>query len=421
MIVLVGCILIIVAILLLLRCKSGNAESDTASIEIPYGPFVVHADANTGKTFDRNYGMVKYTNVKYSVWYEGKPVAFPGTLQTNTGLPFVWQVYALRDAPEPTLIAGSQSLYQIYLKEGQPVIEPLYTQGSDFASLQFLDSQDGQPGPYMEVYARNEASDLDRLDTLSGGRWLLISGHVVMDVQTRRTWLFNKDNSAVNNYSFPQPDGALAFSPNQKWIVFHAGFQSWNTPDSLLPDSEHAIVVYDFENDKGYAVVYDDTDTRMKDVRDVNLDWFNTYFEWNNSGDVLSLKKWDKLPNWTGRFVESDGYYYLYPVKAEMLPVFQEFVLQQMGWDQANILEDTTKLYTGRMIQLGNPETKLGIVFDEDAQQISFSRYLYVEDSPQYHELVKKIADAFDAELLSGKHQEYFGRIVSETKKIRSM
>ncbi len=259
---------------------------------------------------------------------------------------------------------------------------------------------------------------MDQLDTLKGGRYLLVSGHQVLDIQSSKLMPFNKDNNAVDNYSYPQPDGAIAFSPDRKKIVFNAAFQSWNTEQANLPDSEHALIVYDFETDKGYSVLYDDTDTRMKNFEDINLDWFNTYFEWNTNGDTLSLKKWDKLPYWTGSFKEKDNYYYLYPVKAAMLPVFKDFVLHQMEWDASNVLSDKTAEYSGRTIELGSGTTKLDIVFREDEQQISFSRGLYENDSPAYKAMVEKIARGFDAELSSGKHQEHFGRIVSETKRI---
>jgi hypothetical protein len=38
----------------------------------------------------------------------------------------------------------------------------------------------------------------------------------VLDVQTGKQMLFNKDNNAVDNYSYPQPNGALAFLPITK-------------------------------------------------------------------------------------------------------------------------------------------------------------------------------------------------------------
>ncbi len=159
----------------------------------------------------------------------------------------------------------------------------------------------------------------------------------------------------------------------------------------------------------------------MKNISDINRDWFNTYFEWNTNGDTLSLKKWDKLPNWAGSYSETDNYYYLYPVKAGMLPGFKDFVLAQMAWNETNIINDTSAEYSGRTIELGSGATKFDIVFKEDEQQISFSRNLYETDTPEYKMLVQKIAKVFNDELLSGKYQEHFGRIMSETKRILNL
>ncbi len=408
-------------ILFYLLRKVMGADTTSIQKEMAYGPFVIRAEAITGKSYNINYGMSKQTSISYSIWFEGKPVVFPSALQTNTGLAFLWRVYALPDAPTPTLLAGSQSLYLIYIKDGQAIVEPVLEQSREFASVQFLDSDAGQPGPFMEVFSKSDTLGMDQLDTLQGGRYLLVSGHQVLDIQSGKLMLFNKDNNAVDNYSYPQPDGALAFSPDQKKIVFNAAFQSWNTEQANLPDSEHALIVFDFETDKGYSVLYDDTDTRMKNIEDITLDWFNTYFEWNANGDTLSLKKWDKLPYWTGSYRVKDNYYYLYPVKAGMLPVFKDFVLHQMEWDATNVLSDKTAEYSGRTIEIGTATMKLDIVFREDEQQISFSRGLYENDSPEYKTMVEKIARAFDEELLSGKHQEHFGRIVSETKRIMEL
>ena len=402
-----------------------NKENAAKNIEktISYGPFTIHVRASTGKGFNINYGITTYTNVAYSISHAGKPVTFPGALQNNTGLPFLWKVYARPGAPDPTLIAGSQSLYLIYLKNGAPVVEPLLEQGYDFASLQFLDSENGQPGAYSEVFSKNEATDLEKLDSLEGGRFLMVSEHAILEVQTGKIWQFNVSNEAVENYSFPAPHGALAFSPDQKSIVFRAQFQAWNTPDEDLPDSEHALVVFDFEKNKGYAVRFDDTDTRLTDIQNAGFQWFERYFEWQKTPDgyQLQLRKLEKLPNWTGRYNPQDNYYTLFPVKPGMLPVFLDYVLNQMGWSKTNIVKDETHEYTGRCLDLVSGKIKLDIVFKEDEQILTFSKNLYTDDSPEYQALVKKIAGAFDAELASGKHQEHFGRILSETKRIRGL
>jgi len=414
-------LLVIALILVAVYFYFKPTVANNFSKDIQYGPFTVRVSAKTGKTFNMNYGMVNYTDMAYTILHKDKSIVFPGTLQNNTGLPFLWAVYPLSGAPDPTLVAGSQSLYLIYLKNGVPVVEPILQQGYDFASLQFLDSENGQPGRYSEVFMKNEIDNLEKLDTLAGGRYLMVSEHAVLDVQTRKIWVMNKDNEAAENYSFPSPHGALAFSPDQKSIVFQAEFQSWNTEDKDLPDSEHALVAYDFEKNSGYAVKYDDTDTRMIRVDENDHKWFDTYFEWKKlpEGDRLQQRQLKKLPNWTGKFNPQDNYYTLYPVKPGMLPVFLEFVLAQMSWTKANIMKDTTGEYSGRSLTLGSGPTKLNIGFKEDEQKLTFSRDVYDVKNRENDPLIKKIADAFNAELTTGNYQEHFGRIFSETKQIR--
>ena len=402
-------------------CLGGNnIEKDIA-----YGPFTIRATATKSKQFNINYGMVNQTNVAYTILYNGKPIAFPDALQSNTGLPYLWRVYALPGAPDPTLVAGSQSLYLIYLKNGASVVESILEQHHDFASMQFLDSESGQPGPYQEVYARSNTDDLDKLDSLAGGRFLLVSEHAVLDVQTRNIRRFNPNNNDVENYSFPSPHGALAFSPDRKSIVFRGAFQSWNTADEDLPDSEHAFVVYNIEQDSGYAVKFDDTELRLLSIDEMDFAWFEKFFEWEKSaqGYRLRLRELEKAPYWKGSFKVdyASPYYTLYPVKATMLPAFLAFLEQQTGWTKANIVEDKFHEYTGRILTFASGELKFDVTMKEDAQTLLFSKHLYANATPEYTALVKKIADAFEAELASGKYQEHFGRIESETKKIRGV
>jgi len=307
------------------------------------------------------------------------------------------------------------------------VVQPIYTQGSDFATLQFLDYPSGQPGTEISVFSVDDTTDMEKPVILQGGRYLLVSGHVVLDVSNLHAWKFNINNNDIDNYTFPSPPGALAFSPDRKGIVFNGEFQSWNTETKDLPDSEHALVVYHYEADEGYIVKYDDTETRLKGISDISIEWFNQFFEWTSTAGAaqkLQLKFLLHKPNWSGKYTEKDNYYILYPVNKSMLPVFLEFVLSQMNWTKDHIIQDETGEYTGRVIALGDNDTKLDLRFKEDEQKISFSKYLYLNDGPEnskYLTIIKKIADAFDHELSLGKYQEHFGKIISETKHIRSL
>ena len=415
---------LIVASILLYLWFSKRSNANSTEKEFTYGPFTIKAVANTGSAFDLNHGYVKQTEVVYSIFYEGKAIQFPKKLETNTGLPFLWRVFALPGTPSPSLIAGSQSLYLIYIQDKTLVVEPLVEQSSNFPSLQFLDSENGQPGPFTEVFIKNDPAEMEILDQLEGGRFLMITQHAVLDVQTRKIWRFNTQKQSLDNYSFPWPHGALAFSPDQTSMVFQAEFQGWNTQDADLPETEHGLVVYNFLKDTGYVVPYNDTETRMINVQNIDTKWLNTFFEWkqDKTGKLqLQLRQLEKLPPWKGTYDPRDHYYTLYPVKPGMLSVVLNFVLNQIGGSEANILEDKTGEYTGRTLILASGDLKLDINFKEDEQTLTFSKHLYAETSPEYIELVEKIANAFDRELSSGKHQEHFGRIVSQVRKIRGI
>lgn len=416
-------ILVLITVSLFSKC-SGTTESFEKTIS--YGPFEIRIEASSGKQFDLDKGKVGWTRVAYSIWHDGKPVPFPKELQSNTGLPYLWRVYALPGATDPTLLAGSQSLFLIYLQDGAPVVQPILEQNSDFASLQFLDSENGQPGPYTEVYARNSTDNLDLLDSLQGGRFLMIGKQAVLDVQTRRVRTFHTNNHDVDHYNFPTPHGALAFSPDQKSIVFRANFQTWDTADEDLPDTEKALVVYDYQEDNGYALVFDDNDLRLLDVDEMDYDWFERFFEWENSdsGGRLAIRKLEAPPYWSGRFkveYETNPYYTLYPVKDGMLPVFLALLEQHSGLRSSNIVEDKYHEYTGRIITFAADGLKFDVTFMEDSQTLLFGKHLYSEGNQEYVAKVKEIAEAFDAELALGKHQEHFGKIISDTKQIRGL
>lgn len=401
-----------------------RGSSSHFSKDIPYGQFTVRIQAIKQKNLNLQHGIVNVTNVAYTIWYAGKPIVFPEALQNNTGLPFLWAVYALPGTPTPTLVAGSQSLYLISGQDGKPLVEPLVEQGSSFASLQFLDGANGQPGPFYEVAMKQKMPDLDTLESLAGGRYLMVSEQAVLDVATGRIWRFNRHKLPLADYGFPNPHGALAFSPDQQSIVFKAQYQGGNTPVENWPDSEYALVVYHFKKDSGYVVPFDPTATRMNGhFADFNQPWFTTFFAWKKepAGERLEVRQLQEPPNWTGQYDPSDHYYTLYPVKPSLLPILVDFVLAQMGWSKDQILQDTRGEYAGHCVKLGDGAVALEVCYRADDRKLTLSKELYATQTPEYAALVKKIATAFNAELAGGHHQVYFGRVLNETKRVHGL
>ena len=158
-----------------------NKAPTNTIISSDVGPFTIETITQTGKAFNANYGMVNQTTISYAVKYKGEPLKMSDNLETNTGLPGIWRVFFLKDAPTPSLILGSQSLYLVTIENDKPVIKTLFEQGSDFASIQWLDSEEGQPGMYREVYSSDQA---DTEVELSGGRYMAISHAVILDTKT---------------------------------------------------------------------------------------------------------------------------------------------------------------------------------------------------------------------------------------------
>lgn len=384
----------------------------TAKVEV--GPFTIQADAATGKTFNVNYGLVDSTNVAYSIWFQGRPIQAPEQLESNTGLPFLWKVYEVRGTSEPTLIAGSQSLFMVKIKNGQPVVTPIQKQFSDFASLQFLDSQSGQPGVVHTVFMSSSPEDMDKIEVLEGGRLLLVCGLNVLDIESGEIWSFSTQGRSLDNYSFPSPHdaGALAFSPDQKSVLFHGEFQTWN--NDLTDYAKYAMVVFDFKTDKGYVLPYDDNELRLTSFANVNYDWFASRFEWVKSEaghDVVQLRPHEHPYPWLGQYKPRDNYFILYPVKPEMFEPFTDFVLNQLGWTREAIVKDESQVYSGRTILLARDGVKLDVNIREDDRQISLSKHLYLNvpsSDATYNSLVKKIAEAFNRQLSQGEYQQYF-------------
>lgn len=388
----------------------------TKKVEV--GPFTIQADAATAKTFNINYGFVDGTSVAYSIWYGGKPIQPPERLESNTGLPYLWKVYEVKGTSEPTLIAGSQSLFMVKLRNGQIEVTPLFKQFSDFATLQFLDSQSGQPDGERTVFSCNRVDEMDQIEVLDGGRLLLVCGTTVVDIESCKQWSFSKSGRTLDNYSFPNPAGALAFSPDRKSIVFSGEFQTWNTQSKDY--IKHALVVFDFENDSGYTVPFDQSELRLRSFENITRSWFESRFEWvqdESKMDRLRVRPHDKPYPWLGEYKSRDNYYYLYPIKKEMFELFLDFVLNHLGWTRDTIVTDETKVYAGRTVTLEKDGTKLDINFREDDRVISLSKHLYLPhgtEESKYISIVKKIGDDFDKLLNEGKYQEHFNKVVQE-------
>lgn len=400
----IGIITVVLIAVIGIWVKRQYFSAENIVKEFAHGPFVIRMESFTTSDFNMNYGrFTKHTNIAYTVLHNGKAVEFPSELQSNTGFSHLWRVYILQDAPTPTLVAGSQSLFMITAKGDSYEVKPMYIQSSDFIKFQWLDAINGQPGPAFELFMGDGRTSMEHPDTLKGGNYLMISKKHVLFVPTMEQFHFNVDNmKMVDNYD---KDGdALAFSPDEKVIVFPGHFQTWNSQER--PKYHNALMSYDFRKDEVRALPYSKNDTRLYRPENVNYNWFNTHFIWDTSGNetVLKYNKPEKLALWQGYFNESS--FYLYPADSIMVEVLKQFILDYMKWTPKAVLTEKYHEYTGRVFQLGIEKPIFYLVGNEDEVHLAPDLYEKTEDSTLV--LIKKIGLAFNEVLKTGKYQEHF-------------
>ncbi|RFS17175.1 hypothetical protein [Emticicia sp. C21] len=399
-------IITILAIASIIIFNSFRTRVSSTIKNVAHGPFTIQMEKFSTRSYNMNYGMVTNVSIKYSVLYKGNQVQFSKNLQNNTGYSHIWRVYILADAPTPTLIAGSQSLYLIREENGSVVVKPLDEQGYDFASLQFLDPDKGQPAKSFKVFMANDQDGDGKVDSLKGGDYLLVNQHTVLHIPTLKKYVMNKNNNLVDNYSFYNDAGAIAFSPDKKWIAFTGDFATYNTNDE--PKYENAIVVYNYERDKGYTVPFSKINTRLKNQFYINRTWFETYFEWIEQNGVytLQLKKLTKQPYWQGAYEDEGKVYEINYAKPEIQKTLIDFILKRY-----NLSADTIKPgdeYSTDELNIMVNGLKLAVWYRKDDRQLIFMKNIYAPESEAYIPMIHEIGDAFNKALSEGKYQNHF-------------
>lgn len=393
-------------ILGLFGCKKAPA---TTIISSEVGPFTIETITQTGKSYNINYGMVNQTTISYAVKYKGEPLTIGDNLETNTGLPGIWRVFFLKDAPAPSLIFGSQSLYLVTLDSDKPVIKTLFEQGSDFASIQWLDSEAGQPGMYREVYSSDQT---DKEVELTGGRYMAITHAVVFDSKTFELFPFNPNNEEVGGYHVHQRSAA-AFSPDSSQVVYCAYRQ--DEKDYML--NHFALVCYAFKRGIAYAVPFDRDSLYLKDDSKISTEWIYDYFEWKqqDSGSMrLQLRTLDKKPYRKGivfyeRYL---GYkYILDPVSEPMLTHLATFIQNELQITPDNI-QHINEEYYNRFIMAYQDKT-ITVKYGEYGSDLLVT---YEGDGLTMAEsktLISKIGKGFNVILNQGQYQEEWQPIVA--------
>lgn len=386
-------------ILGLFGCKNASNTTTTSS---ELGPFTLETNTHRGKRFDLNYGRVNQTTITYEVKYKGKPLKVVGEdLETNTGLPGIWRVFYLKSALEPALILGSQSLYLVTIENEQPTLKSLYSQGGDFASVQWLDSEGGQPGVYKEVYGSDE---FDQDPELSGGHFMAISRSVVLDTKTFDIYPFNTNKEWIDGFSITYNE-ALAFSPDSAQIVY-LGHKS-NPDDYKI--SLYALLSYNFRTGETYAVPFQRDVVRLKNFEMAAPMWVADYFDWKKNeagGFRLSIKEFSTPPNVKG-VLKHERYkgstYHLNPVMEPMLDHLLAYIVKEYKISDEGIIQDKQEYKHIVTINIG--DKNLTLTYGEYGDDLVLVQHNII-DYKQNKELITKIGLGFNAILAQGQYQD---------------
>jgi hypothetical protein len=385
-------------ILSLFGCSKAPKSSSTFT---ELGPFTLETIVKSGKSFNINYGMTDYTNLSYDLTYKGKPLTFDQGLETNTGLPGIWRVFTLKDAPVPALLLGSQTLYLVTLENEKPRIKTVFSQGYDFASIQWLDIEAGQPGDYREIFSSDE---FDTETELAGGRYIAVSHAVVLDVRTLEIFPFNTNNEPVDGFNITGSN-VIAFSPDSTQLIYRGS----KTDEADYQITHWALLSYNFRTGKTYAVPFDKVAFHLADEYKMTVGWVDDYFEWKKEEDG-SLKLTTRVHTSPVMrkgilfFQRHQGYEYtLNPVKESMMHHLSDYLQTELKLEGSSISPVTGDYSKQRTIQYQG--MTLTLTYGEYGKDLVLRKEgnsLYGENK----ELFKRIADGFNAILMTGKYQE---------------
>ncbi|KAA3633682.1 MAG: hypothetical protein DWQ02_12735 [Bacteroidetes bacterium] len=390
--------LLVILLMIFSFCK----PKGKSSIEIiEHGPFKLTKKRIVERRFDFNRGeRVKSAYSQYEVFYKNEVITFPDALEVNTGYSYVWKAFILADAPQPAIIAGSQSMYLITEEHGAVNLKPLNEQNSSFASWQWLDSHDGQPLGKQQIYISEDTGDHF---TLKGGDYLLINENTVLHIPDLSVYAFRKSADFTDNYYTGR---VVAFSPGKEEVVFVGNKDSEERYDKYL----YALLVYNFKTNAAYAVPFDQTETRLKDQHYITPEWLNTYFEWQASPNgTFTLKKrvLSELPNWQGHFT-GDFSYELNPVKAGIQEALLQVIKEMFSLTDADITLEDSGYSKQKVYRLMIEDHEYSLYYFEELQTVSFSKDLLEEETDEVMEVVKRVGEAFNDELILGKYQDLF-------------
>ena len=382
--------------------------AQAASPPIVAGPFEVQlVPTRIGASGFPNTTMNPFRKTTISMFrvrHRGKPVT---VVDGQNIIGEFSDIRILEGAPQPALLVAHAGVYLLRDEQGQVKIDILAPAGNDPVQWQWLDSNDGQPGPETGPRLRDATGESL---TERGGRLMLVNRKRVLDVGSLRHYPIVSNTTerieATGGYN-AGTDPARALSPGRSQFVV-IGSRRGSTAAE-----EYALVVAEFATGRVYGLPLDGRALRLQSPADVTPAWIGHYFEWTREpGGVERLKPRlgvTPLPR-LGRFARFSAPmldYRLVPTVPAMYDALLAFLRAQYG------ARDATQS-TGS----GDGPRSKALVIDGHALHLWYrandrTTSLYADLGPEpvtneVYVLIEKIGARFNEALARGEHQDLF-------------
>ena len=376
-----------------------NGKPGSSNETIKHPPFSIQKKKVVNRRFKINEGAWSTSvKTKYKIFYKDQVLSFPPALDEGTGVPGIWKTYILKDAPSPTLIVASKNVYLISEENNTFNISQIEKKHSNYASIQWLDSENGNPGSKTEILIGEDTTNC----MLEGGKYLLINDNTVLRVKDLKIFNFKRLINLTLDY---YPGDAIAFSPDKTKIVFLGN----KSHPARRTEYIYALIVFDYNSHEVYTIPFDRTATRFHETYNIKPDWFKTYFHWEQNEQeqsILSKKQLNPLPKWEGYHTRNYRYQ-LSPVKQEMHTTFFNFVKDHLQLEANDFkfseyggLKEYTIEHQGFIFNVG---------YLEELQSVSLSiSFMNKGNEKEAGDVVKNTGDAFNETLRKGEHQSLF-------------
>jgi hypothetical protein len=360
------------------------------------GPFEI-VTHSTRYTSGWNEGRLRRgVTEHYSVRWRGKAFEFEGPggmFGDSTETYRTVNAVITFPSPEPAFVVNAgdpnndSHYFLVREVDGRATAQPLGP-GTGSVSADWID-----PPPSEKPAGRELAVHRKRM---AGGRFILLGDWTVLDTRTLR------------GYELARLDGVFPGSHAVPIAVSPVSGSFARLASGASPENRPMVLVHDFAAGASYALSVDRRTMRYNDLQEIGREWLAHHFEWRRGEggrDRLVVREGvTPLPYRVHRMGEpGERSFSIQPVKAEMKDTLIAFLQREFA---AERLPDEPGEQPTTPLMIGGQ--RVSVTFFPGTYPGEDARLNVWGDFAQDTRHVDRIADRFDAELRTGKHDALF-------------